>query len=83
MFIFATNNSKIKKILTYFQTMLMKRRIYHAPVTEISFVNPEGGMCQVIEYDSEPGGFDTNRRDSGYSEEGDEKWGDLWAEEEE
>ena len=64
------------------EEVIMNKKTYHAPATEISVMNPEGGMCQVIEYNSTPGSFDSNRR-GGYYEEGDEQWGDLWAEEEE
>ena len=62
--------------------MIMKKKDYQTPITIISVVSTEGGLCEIIEFGS-PTDDLSNRRDSGYSEEGDEKWGDLWAEEEE
>ena len=59
----------------------MKKKDYQTPITIISVVSPEGGLCETIEFGSPTDDF-SNRRES-YSEEGDEKWGDLWAEEEE
>ena len=60
----------------------MKKKDYQTPITIISVVSPKGGLCDVIEFGSPTDDPDANRR-GGYSEEGDEKWGDLWAEEEE
>lgn len=60
----------------------MNKKTYHTPATEISVMNLERGICETIGWGSPSDDPSTNRR-GGYYEEGDEQWGDLWAEEEE
>ena len=58
-----------------------EKKTYSPPSTSICHTSLERGVCDVIGWASPSDDFSNTR--GRYLEEGDEKWGDLWAEEEE